>query len=224
VYGATETGPFSIALAPSAARSHAGSCGWPAPGVEAMLAHVQQGSGELLVRGPNVVARYWPEQPACDHDGWFHTGDLATRAADGSYTVVGRSKDLIISGGENIHPLDIEAALGTHPAVAECAAFGMADPQWGEAVAVAVVLLAGAQLSPEDLREHLAARLARFKLPRRVFFLDALPKTALGKLQRTALAQLVVDAGVAGGTMRDASHTSSSTGTPSSAVAVKKLT
>src|SRR5512133_1965078 len=98
VYGATETGPFSIALPPAYARTHAGSCGWPAPGVDVRLEHVSQGSGELLVRGPNVVARYWPGQPACDGEGWFHTGDLASRAADGSYTVVGRAKDLIISG------------------------------------------------------------------------------------------------------------------------------
>ena len=190
VYGATETGPFSIALPPAAAYTHAGSCGWPAPGVEVMLADGKQGSGELLVRGPNVVTRYWPDQPACDAQAWFHTGDLATRAADGSYTVTGRSRDLIISGGENIHPLEIEAALSAHPAVAECAAFGLADPQWGEAVAVAVVLHAGAALPEDALRDHLANRLARFKLPRRVFFVEALPKTALGKVQRAALKAL----------------------------------
>ena len=215
VYGSTETGPFSIALPPAAAHTHAGSCGWPAPEVEALLADVQQGSGELLVRGPNVVSRYWPDQPACDDQRWFHTGDLATRAQDGSYTIVGRSKDLIISGGENIHPLEIENALDEHEAVAECAAFGLPDAQWGEAVAVAVVLYAGAALSQEAVREHLAARLARFKLPRRVFFVEALPKTALGKLQRAALQRFWT---------LEASQTSSSTGTPSSAVAVKKLT
>ena len=110
--------------------------------------------------------------------------------ADGSYTVVGRARDLIISGGENIPPLEIEAALCEHPAVAECAAFGLADPRWGEAVAVAVVLHPGAALSDDALRAHLAGRLARFKLPRRVFFVQALPKTALGKLQRTALKAL----------------------------------
>ena len=190
VYGATETGPFSIALPPAAAHTNAGSCGWPAPEVEAMLAGVKQDSGELLVRGPNVVARYWPDQPACDDEGWFHTGDLATRAADGSYTVVGRARDLIISGGENIHPLEIETALAQHAAVAECAAFGVPHAQWGEAVAIAVVLHAGVALSEEALREYLAARLARFKLPRLVFFVEVLPKTALGKLQRSALKAL----------------------------------
>ena len=80
VYGATETGPFSIALAPEHARSHAGSCGWPAPGVDVRLCDIQDGVGELLIRGPNVISHYWPAQPACDAEGWFHTGDLAVQA------------------------------------------------------------------------------------------------------------------------------------------------
>jgi fatty-acyl-CoA synthase len=190
VYGSTETGPFSIALPPAFASSHAGGCGWPAPEVEAMLADVKAGAGELLLRGPNVVRRYWPEQQACDAEGWFHSGDLASRAQDGSYTIVGRARDLIISGGENIHPLEIEDAVGEHPAVAECAAFGLPHAQWGEAVAVAIVLRPGAQLSPQALAQHLEGRLARFKQPRCVLFVQALPKTALGKLQRGKLAGL----------------------------------
>jgi len=165
VYGATETGPFSIALAPPHAFDHVGSCGWPAPGVEARLL-----DGELLLRGPNVVQRYWPDQPACDADGWFHTGDLASQAADGSYTIVGRAKDLIISGGENIHPAEIESALAQHPDVAECAAFG-------------------GQADEARLREFLAGRIARFKLPQHWLWLEALPKTALGKVQRGVLAE-----------------------------------
>ncbi|RYF42930.1 MAG: long-chain fatty acid--CoA ligase [Comamonadaceae bacterium] len=188
VYGATETGPFSIALPPAQAMRHAGSCGWPAPGVEVRLEAVQDGAGELLLRAPSVVQRYWPDLPACDPEGWFHTGDLARQAADGSYTVVGRSKDLIISGGENIHPAEIESALGAHPAVAECAAFGLADAEWGEVVAVAVVSRAGFAVDEGELQAHLAGRLARFKQPRRWVWLDALPKTALGKIQRGALA------------------------------------
>jgi fatty-acyl-CoA synthase len=191
VYGATETGPFSIALPPAQAMDHAGSCGWPAPGVEVRLHEPKEdGAGELLVRAPNVIARYWPDQPARDGQGWFHTGDLAVRAADGSYTVVGRARDLIISGGENIHPAEIEAALAEHPAVAECAAFGLPDAEWGEVVAVAIVRRPGVALNEEDLQAHLAGRIARFKQPRRWFWLDALPKTALGKVQRQALARL----------------------------------
>ncbi|MDP3672955.1 MAG: AMP-binding protein [Telluria sp.] len=189
VYGATETGPFSIALPPEHAMSHVGSCGWPAPGVEVRLAHVQDGVGELLVRAPNVVARYWPDQAACDAEGWFHTGDVASRAADGSYAVAGRAKDLIISGGENIHPAEIENLLAEHPAIAECAAFGVPDGEWGEVVAAAIVLRPGQSVSEQELASYLAGRLARFKQPRRWLWLDALPKTALGKLQRQTLAE-----------------------------------
>jgi fatty-acyl-CoA synthase len=194
VYGATETGPFSLALPPAHAFDHVGSCGWPVPGVEARLGERHGDAGELLLRGPNVVARYWPDLPACDAQGWFATGDLATQAADGSYTIVGRAKDLIISGGENIHPAEIEQALASHPAVAECAAFGLPDARWGELVAVALVLHAGTAASDAELREHLQARLARFKLPRQWYRVDALPKTALGKLQRQALAKAVAAA------------------------------
>jgi fatty-acyl-CoA synthase len=168
-----------------------GSCGWPAPGVEARLHDTRDGVGELLVRGPNVVARYWPDQPAGDDEGWFHTGDLASRAEDGSFRIVGRAKDLIISGGENIHPAEIEALLAEHPAVAECAAFGVADTEWGEVVAVAVVRRPGIAVTEAQLHGHLAARLARFKLPRRWLWIEALPKTALGKVQRQTLARMV---------------------------------
>ena len=97
---------------------------------------------------------------------------------------------MIISGGENIHPVEIESALAEHPAVAECAAFGLPHEEWGETVAVAIVLKPGAQLAREALRQHLDGRLARFKLPRHVIFVDSLPKTALGKLQRSALSAL----------------------------------
>ncbi len=190
VYGATETGPFSIALPPEFAASHHGSCGWPAPGVEVRLEEPQAGVGELLVRGPNVIRHYWPRGAACDDQGWFHTGDLASQAADGSYTVVGRARDLIISGGENIHPAQVESVLSEHPAVAECAAFGLPDPAWGEVVAAAIVVKPGHTVDEEELQSHLAQRLARYKLPRRWFWIDALPRTALGKVQRQLLAQL----------------------------------
>lgn len=191
VYGSTETGPFSIALAPEHAMAKAGSCGWPAPGVQAQLVDAKDGVGELLVRGPNVARRYWPDEPACDAGGWFRTGDLARRDADGSYTIVGRAKDLIISGGENIHPAEIEQALAPHPGVLECAAFGVPDDEWGEAVAVAVVARPGTPVTQDELRAHLQARIARYKLPRRWLWVDALPKTALGKVQRAELARML---------------------------------
>ncbi len=205
VYGSTETGPFSIALPPSHAQSHAGSCGWPAPGVEVRLcdadgAPVLPGAvGEIRVRAPNVVARYWPDRPACDADGFFHSGDLARQDPDGSHTVVGRAKDMIISGGENIYPAEIEHLLAEHPLVAECAVIGQADARWGEAVVAAVVLRTDAPLG-EDwaqvLRAHLDGRLARYKWPRHWHRLDALPRTALGKVQKAMLRDRL-DAGAA---------------------------
>ena len=196
VYGSTETGPFSIALPPEHALSHAGSCGWPAPGVEVKLcdprgAEVPMGQvGELCIRAPNVAQRYWPDQPLVDPQGFFHSGDLARQASDGSFTVVGRSKDMIISGGENIYPAEIENALILHPLVSECAVVAQPDPRWGE-VAVAVVVLAPGHHEREDwvdpLQAHLATRLARYKQPRRWVAVQALPKTALGKVQKAAL-------------------------------------
>jgi fatty-acyl-CoA synthase len=183
VYGATETGPFSIALPPAHALDHVGSCGWPAPGVEARLGPGLGDAAELMVRGPNVVRRYWPDLPACDAEGWFATGDLAQRDADGSYRIVGRARDLIISGGENVHPAEVEQALALHPGVVECAAFGLPDARWGEVVAVAVVGTA----RQEELTAHLQQHVARFKVPRRWFFVEQLPKTALGKVQRGLL-------------------------------------
>jgi fatty-acyl-CoA synthase len=147
--------------------------------------------GEVLVRGPNVVQRYWPDEPACDGDGWFHTGDLARQGDDGSFTIVGRAKDLIISGGENIHPAEIEQALASHPAVIECAAFGAPDEAWGEAVAVAVVTRPGVSAGENALRAHLQARIARYKMPRRWLWVEQLPKTALGKVQRGELARML---------------------------------
>jgi fatty-acyl-CoA synthase len=198
VYGSTETGPFSIALPPTHAASHLGSCGWPAPGVEASLRDpagqaVDAGTvGELWLRAPNVVRRYWPDQPACDTEGFFHSGDLAQQAADGSFTVVGRAKDMLISGGENIYPAEIENLLVQHPWVAECAVVGQADARWGEVVVAVVVLRADA---PEGwaavLQDFLDGRLARYKWPRRWHRAEALPKTALGKVRKPALKALL---------------------------------
>lgn len=193
VYGATETGPFSIALPAPRARTHAGSCGWPAPGVEVRLANPQQGIGELWLRGPAIVERYWPDQPARDDQGWFHTGDLARQADDGSYTVVGRAKDMIITGGENVYPAELENLLATHPAVADCAVIGLPDSRWGEVVVAAIVVQPGADPAPGTLEAFLAERLARYKLPRRIHRVDALPRTALGKVQKARLAQQIAE-------------------------------
>ncbi|PKO28528.1 MAG: hypothetical protein CVU36_16245 [Betaproteobacteria bacterium HGW-Betaproteobacteria-9] len=200
VYGSTETGPFSIALPAEHAQDHAGSCGWPAPGVEVQLrdplgAVVMPGAvGEICLRAPNVVRRYWPDRAACDADGFFHSGDLAQQAPDGSFTVVGRSKDMIISGGENIYPAEIENLLLQHPLVVECSVIGQTDARWGEVAVAVLVLQPGAPAGDgwaTPFQQFLDGRLARYKWPRRWHSVDALPKTALGKVQKTELKRLL---------------------------------
>ncbi len=192
VYGATETGPFSIAFKSDPALALRGSCGWPAPGVEARLGPLegttaQADTGEVWLRGPALVQHYWPDLPALDEEGWFHSGDVARVDPDGSWTIVGRCKDMIISGGENIYPAEIEGLLAQHPAVAECAVLGLPDERWGESVVAAVVLHPQAQATDEDLLSQVRARLARYKHPRRVVRVLQLPKTALGKVQKSVL-------------------------------------
>ena len=196
VYGATETGPFSIALGPSHAHSHVGSCGWPAPGVQARLQALPgtpqgDGVGEVCLRGPAIVRRYWPDQSALDAEGWFHTGDLARIAPDQSWRIVGRAKDMIISGGENIYPAEIEQILSQHPAVLECAAVGLLDPRWGEQVVAVVVLKPGSQPSDDELLAPVRGALAKYKHPRQLVRLAQLPKTALGKVQKDRLVQVL---------------------------------
>jgi O-succinylbenzoic acid--CoA ligase len=153
----------------------------PLPGTTVVISP----AGEILVAGPTVA----PGSVAAD--GYLHTGDLGRLDDAGRVHVTGRLGDLIVSGGENVAPAEVEAVLSDHPAVAEAAVFGRADPEWGEAVAAAVVLRPGASVAAEDLREHCAARLARFKAPRSVVFVDALPRTSSGKVVRRDLHRVV---------------------------------
>jgi fatty-acyl-CoA synthase len=185
VYGSTETGPVSIVLEPGEALAHAGHAGRPAPGVTVRLA----GDGEVLLKAPNVMRGYHRSAlPASDAEGWFHTGDLAVQHADGCYEIVGRSKELVISGGENIHPAEIEQLVAERPEVAECAVVGLPDARWGEVPVLAVQLKPGRTLDRVALQALLDARLARFKHPRRIEVVAELPRTALGKVQREVLA------------------------------------
>ena len=186
VYGATETGPVSIVLRPVEAMSHPGRAGWPARGVQVRLAD----DGEILLQAPNLLRRYHGDgEPAFDAEGWFHTGDLARREADGCFEVVGRARELIISGGENIHPAEIENLLAGHPAIAEAAVVGVADARWGEVPVLVLVPRTGCRVDLALLQPLFDARLARYKHPRRVVVVDGLPKTALGKLKRAELAR-----------------------------------
>ncbi len=197
VYGSTETGPVSIVLRPEQAVANVGRAGWPALGVQVRLA----ADGEVLLQGPNLLRGYHRGKPAAlDGQGWFHTGDLAERGADGGYTVVGRSQELIISGGENIHPAQIEELVAALPGVAECAVVGLPDTRWGEVPVLVVVPIDGAGPDDAALRAVWEGRIARFKWPRHTVQLPALPRTALGKLRRDALvAMLTGDTPAPGG-------------------------
>jgi fatty-acyl-CoA synthase len=192
VYGSTETGPVSIVLRPEEALAHAGRVGRPAPGVTVKLAGADgsEGSdGEILLKAPNLLRAYHrSDVPAFDADGWFHTGDLARRHPDGMFEVTGRSKELIISGGENIHPAEIENLLAQHPDVAECCVVGVPDARWGEVPVLVLVPRADRTVDEPGLKALFEQRLARFKHPRRIVIMAGLPRTALGKVQRTALA------------------------------------
>ncbi len=188
VYGATETGPVTLVLRPHEAVQHAGSAGRPALGVDVRLV-----GGEVQVRAPNVARGYHREPAAAAFaEGWFRTGDLAKMDADGYFHIVGRLSDRIISGGENIDPAEIEAVALADPAVAEAAVVGVADPRWGEVPVLALVLRPGAMLDAARLQAAFDACLARFKHPRRSVVVAALPRTALGKLRKTELAQSLV--------------------------------
>jgi len=156
--------------------------------------------GEIWIQAPNLMQGYWqaPDHPAFQH-GWFHSGDLARQDAEGFYWVVGRSTDMIISGGENIYPAEIENLLVASSAIAEVAVLGQKDPNWGEVAVAVVVLVPGAQLTEQNVLALLDGRIARFKMPRRVLFRDNLPKTALGKVQKSILLAALDDVGSAAG-------------------------
>jgi malonyl-CoA/methylmalonyl-CoA synthetase len=148
--------------------------------------------GVLEVKGPNVFKGYWnnPEKTAQEFrdDGYFITGDLSVMAADGRVSIVGRAKDLIITGGFNVYPKEIEDELNALPGVAESAVIGVSHPDFGEGVVAVVTALAGAKLPSEaQIIAHLADRLAKFKLPKRVFVLNDLPRNAMGKVQKAEL-------------------------------------
>ena len=143
------------------------------------------------MRGPNVTPGYWrlPEATAqaIDADGWFHTGDAAYFDEEGFLTISDRIKDMIISGGENVYPAEVESALMRHPAIAEVAVIGEPDEQWGELVVAIAALKAGQTLTIEELRDFAGESLARYKLPRRLETIAALPRNATGKILKYQL-------------------------------------
>jgi len=173
------------------------SVGWPVPIAELRTVEVGSGRecaadevGELWIRGPHVVPGYWanPQATAATMgDGWMRSGDLARIDADGYVTIMDRLKDMINRGGEKIYCVEVEDVLCAHPAVLEAAVVGVADPVYGEAVKACVVPRAGASVDPDDVRRFVAARLAKFKVPREIVVLDGLPRNPNGKVIKSAL-------------------------------------
>src|SRR5207237_1415144 len=160
--------------------------------------------GEIVVRGPNVFSEYWGNEAATRealHDGWYRTGDIGRRDADGYFWVHDRKKNLIISGGENIYPAEVERVLLEHPDVVECGVIGRSDPKWDEVPVAYVIRRAGCLIGAEDLKAHVLTQLARFKVPRDIVFVDDLPRTALGKVQHFMLRKLYESTPAPGGAL-----------------------
>ncbi|MCP2288404.1 acyl-CoA synthetase [Nocardia amikacinitolerans] len=193
-YGMTEAAPGVLVLDRAHAEAKLGSAGVPSfftdvRIVDADGAQVAPGErGEVLVSGPNVMRGYWNRPDATAEalrDGWFHSGDVATVDADGYAYIVDRVKDVIISGGENIYPAEVENEIAHHPQVAACAVIGVPDEKWGEVGRAVVVAREGTQPDADELLAFLRERLAGFKIPRSVVFVDELPTTGSGKIRKT---------------------------------------
>jgi fatty-acyl-CoA synthase len=183
-YGLTEAAPNVLCLPPEEAARKAGYAGKPYPYVEVALSD----EGELLVKGPNVFPGYWRNEEATAaafRGGWLLTGDVAEQDGEGFYRILGRLKDMVISGGENVYPAEVEDVLVTHPAVAEAAVVGVPDERWGE-VCVAFVVLR-AEADEKELADFCRSRLARFKVPKSIHVVESLPRNALGKVQKSEL-------------------------------------
>ena len=195
VYGSTETCPVAV-YTRAGGDQRDGSTGLPGLVCEARIVDnagndVAPGvAGEVLVRGPNVFAEYWGNAAATVEtlrDGWYHSGDIGTRDADGHFFIHDRKKNMIISGGENIYPAEVERVLVAHAGVAEAAVIGRADPKWQEVPVAYVVRRKGSDVDAHALEAHLLSQLARFKVPRDYVFVDSLPRNAMGKLQHFVL-------------------------------------
>jgi long-chain acyl-CoA synthetase len=200
-YGLSETSPIASFNHPGRERKP-GSIGTPIRDVRMRVVdeadhEVPQGQvGEIVIHGPNVMKGYWQRPDATAEavrEGWFHTGDLAQVDEDGYFYIVDRKKDLIIRGGYNIYPREIEEVLYEHPAVAEAAVIGLPHPALGEEVGAAVALKPGVAVSPEELRDYVKSQVAAYKYPRHVWLVDVLPKGATGKLQKR---DIVIPAGL----------------------------
>ena len=191
-YGMTEAAPTVTHLTPEDHRRggrRLGSVGTPVPGVEAEVRGPDGEPGELWIRGPNIMLGYWNRPDATAEalvDGWYRSGDIVTADEHGYLYLVDRAKDMIITGGENVYSLEIEATLLRHPAVAEAAAFAVPDDRWGEAVHA--VVTPREPVTADALLDHCRAHIAGFKVPREIELRDEpLPKSGPGKVLKTQL-------------------------------------
>ncbi len=204
-WGLTETAPFATCLPADLTRDKAGSAGIPMPftdvAVVDTLDHITPlpsgAAGEIVVRGANVTPGYWnnPEatSSAFDADGWFHTGDIGYLDKDGCLFIVDRLKDLIISGGENVYPAEVESALADMPGVLDVAVVGAPHPTWGETVVAVVSIEPGLEITIEQVRDHASRTLARYKLPTVLRLVEVMPRNASGKLDKIAIRQLTAE-------------------------------
>ena len=208
VYGSTETCPIAVYTRLGGDLSREGSTGLPGLCCEAAVVDDDGNelppdvAGEIALRGPNVFFEYWGNEAATRealHDGWYRSGDIGRRDADGYFWVHDRKKNLIISGGENISPAEVERVLLEHADVAECGVIGRPDPRWDEVPIAYVIRRKGAAIGADDLKTHVQSQLARFKVPREFVFVEDLPRTALGKVQHFMLKQIDANMPVRGG-------------------------
>jgi fatty-acyl-CoA synthase len=195
-YGMTEVGVNCFSLGPEDALRKAGSVGRPVFHSRARIVDeadhdVAAGEiGELILAGPHVCSGYWhrPQETAeAYRDDWWHTGDQVRCDADGYYFIVGRKKDMYISGGENVYPAEVEAVLATHPGIADVAVISEPDPKWGEVGVAVVVPRVPGSLTAEDVIAFCEGKLARYKIPKRVVFAESLPRNAMGKVVKAEL-------------------------------------
>jgi long-chain acyl-CoA synthetase len=189
-YGLSETSPVASFNHPDKERKP-GSIGTPIEGVEMKLVdddgkEVDAGEvGEIVIKGHNVMKGYWNRPDATEEaikDGWFYTGDMGKIDEDGYYFIVDRKKELIIRGGYNVYPREVEEVLYEHPAIQEAAVIGVEDEKMGEEVGAAVVLKKGEELSEDELRDYVKKEVANYKYPRKIWFCDELPKGPTGKI------------------------------------------
>lgn len=200
-YGLTEAGPNTFGITLEEARTHLGTVGRPLPHVAISLRDENGAEvgvdevGELYVKGGHVMPGYWqrPEETAAvlSLDGWLRTGDKARRNAEGFVTICGRSKEMFISGGENVFPAEIEEVLLAHPDVAEAAVIGVPDQRWGEVGRAYLVAREGTYPTGDEMIEFCRGRLARYKTPKQVVFLPVLPKSSAGKILKRELVHVV---------------------------------